>query len=356
MVFTWIDSLAKYGYSAYLSKFQYKEALTEGFTNPSFTAEINNKNLKEFENAFRKITNKDQFAKYSIIGEVCFWKLFTKSDPHNPTNKLLNHIKFKYNFQKFCLALRNLEKNPTLEYFKKFRLACNQPNGFAVPITFLSFYNPEKYPMADAVIAHWWNKNKDKYGYNKSPNFLPDGIISGFPDFVENNWKVYLIWSDFCQEYAQNLTRKSKIPWRARDVEMAIFFNHQKGITQLTRFEKPDDLIPYMPSETSQITGVINTNPIIDENKSRAHHLLVNGLKFEEVNQLNDAYKFFKQAINYDPENIFIRIHVAFCLQKMNRYSDAAKCYRKILEIDPINDDAILGLSICLQKISPKKK
>jgi hypothetical protein len=356
MVSSWTDSLAKYDYSANLSHFLLKNAYPGGYSTPSFSAEINRTDTRQFENAFRTIITEKQFSKYSIIGEVCFWKTYTKPDPHSSTKRILNHIKYQYNFQKFCSDLHNLAMNSTLDHFQKFRLSCGQPNGFAIPITFLSFYQPDKYPMADAITADWWNKNKDRFGYSHSPEFHPPGMISGFPEFIENNWNVYRYWVDFCQEYAGILTQKTHIKWRARDVEMAVFFNHQKGVKQLSSFEEKNDSgTPQKPECTVQkITSDNNSNSIDFKRESR--RCLVKGLKLKENDLLEDAYVHFNQATIYDPNNLMAWFNMAYCLQKKNKYSDAMKCYTKILDIDPNDEEAKLGLSNCSLKLNPVQK
>ena len=272
MVLTWVDALAKYDYYADLVQFKNQNEYPEGFTTPSFKSQINSTNTREFEDSFRKVIEEQQFSKYSIIGEVCFWKIFRKHDPHSLTIRMLNRFKYRQNFNNFCSDLNCLSENPTLENFNKFRIICGQPHGFAVPITFISFFRPDKYPMADSVIAHWWCNNKERFGYASSHDFSPYGMISGQDDDIENNWNVYLRWMDFCQKYASILTLKKQLIWRARDVEMAIFYNQQKGLVPLSKLE-----------ETSKLS------PISDKN-------------VKKKSEINWFEKFNKQSTNYAPK------------------------------------------------------
>ncbi|MGA2918681.1 hypothetical protein [Methanoregula sp.] len=242
MVLSWSTALANYDYYADLAKFRDRDEYACGFTTPSFQAQVNGSNTRIFEDSFRTVIEEQNFPKYSIIGEVCFWKIFTKKDPHSLTKLMLNRFKSSKNFNNFCISLHNLSESPTLENFKDFRKICGQPHGFAVPITFLSFFTPDKYPMADSVIARWWCNNKERFGLRSSHEFWPYGMISGQDEDIENNWTVFNQWTNFCQKYASILTSKTQINWRARDVEMAVFHNCQKGLTSLSNLENTSKL------------------------------------------------------------------------------------------------------------------
>lgn len=252
MVTSWRTALDSYDYSADLSKFKDKNEYAGGFTTPSFQAQINPTNIRLFEDSFKKVIEGQNFSNFSIIGEVCFWKIYTKKDPHSLTKHMLNRFKYEKNFNNFCLNLHNLAENPTLENFNNFRTICGQPHGFAVPITFLSFFRPNKYPMADSVIAHWWCENKERFGYASSHDFCPYGMISGQDEDIENNWNVYHRWMDFCQKYASILTTKTQINWRARDAEMAVFYNCQKGLIPLGKLEDTGKTNPHKDKSVSK--------------------------------------------------------------------------------------------------------
>jgi hypothetical protein len=234
MVSSWSNALENYNYHADLAKFSDGNDFSGGFTTPSFQSQINGKNIRLFEDSFRRIIDERDFSKFFIIGEVCYWKIFTKKDPQSLTTQMLNRFKYSKNFYNFCIGLHDLSENSSLENFNKFRKICGQPHGFAVPITFLSFFRPDIYPMADSLIAHWWCNNKERFGYASSHDFCPYGMISGQDEDVENNWIVYHRWMEFCQKYASILTTLTQKIWRARDVEMAVFYNCQKGLIPLS--------------------------------------------------------------------------------------------------------------------------
>jgi hypothetical protein len=108
MVTSWSTALDNYDYYADLTKFKYKDEYSGGFTTPGFQAQINHTNTRLFEDSFRKVIEEQNFSKFSIIGEVCFWKIYTKKDPHSLTKQMLNRFKYEKNFNNFCLNLYNL--------------------------------------------------------------------------------------------------------------------------------------------------------------------------------------------------------------------------------------------------------
>ena len=268
MVSSWSAALENYDYNADLSKFSDRNEFSEGFTTPGFQARINHNNTRLFEDSFRNVIEEQNFSKFSIIGEVCFWNIFTKKDPHSLTKQMINRFKILKNFTNFCIGLRDLSENSTLENFNNFRKICGQPHGFAVPITFFSFFRPDKYPMADSVIAHWWCDNKERFGYASSHEFWPYGMISGQDEDIENNWNVYHRWMDFCQKYASILTTKTQIIWRARDVEMAVFYNCQKGLIPLSRLEEGRKLQPQIDEHINKKTEINWFANVDNQNKN----------------------------------------------------------------------------------------
>ncbi|MEI6900797.1 MAG: hypothetical protein WCL00_13040 [Bacteroidota bacterium] len=209
MVTSWLTALQNYNYYANLAEYENRDQYSDGFTKPSFTVAIDGSNTKIFEETFRTVIEAKLYSRYSIVGEVCYWKLFNKNDPNSLTTRMLNLLENQEKFREFCINLHNLAENPNINNFKKFRQSCGQPNGFAVPITFLSFYRPSQYPMADAYVSLWWNENKLKFGYGSSNDFIPKGRISGEAEYVEHNWCAYGQWTNFCQKYSLLLTKSS---------------------------------------------------------------------------------------------------------------------------------------------------
>lgn len=186
-----------------------------------------------FENKFRRAI--DTHRNFEVAGEVCFWKNYKNFQARNQlTENLLTHLKTQDNWDNFVKAVKQISKNPSYNNFGILQNACGQKKGFAVPITFLAFYNPTEYPMVDKIIAYWWAENRASYGYGASPIFSQrdDGWIqTSTISQKKQNWDAYIHWQRFCNEYAIRIAKYCGFNWRARDVEMAIWGAHERNIS-----------------------------------------------------------------------------------------------------------------------------
>ena len=224
MLDNWIKAYKSYNWNVDLSKFQDASKYQN-----AFNSVITPQKLINFETSFRvQINSSDNFS-FVRAGEVCFWKNYGAFQNRDAiTEKLLKYLSLREHWDKFSLTIQNLSKNPKFENFLYLSTACNQPYGFATPITFLAFYQPTDFPMVDRHIADWWNNNSDIFGYKKDLIFnCPNGTISK----SEKNWDAYIYWTIFCNEIAKIMTNKYKIPWRPRDVEMAVWQAQKYKIT-----------------------------------------------------------------------------------------------------------------------------
>jgi len=186
------------------------------------------------ENEFRKAINTHR--NFKVAGEVCFWKNYKnfKSKRNTLTEKLLTHLKIRDNWNSFVRAIKQISKNPSYDNFLVLQNTCGQKYGFAVPITFLSFYNPSEYPMVDKKIAYWWTENRASYGYGTSPIFSQRGngwIQTNTISRRKQNWNAYIHWKRFCSEYAMRIASYCGLNWRARDIEMTVWEAYKRNIS-----------------------------------------------------------------------------------------------------------------------------
>lgn len=56
----------------------------------------------------------------------------------------------------FAQAIQGIARDITWDSFKRLRASCGQVSGFATPLTFLSSFDPERFPMVDQSIGDWW--------------------------------------------------------------------------------------------------------------------------------------------------------------------------------------------------------
>ena len=217
----WIEALSSFHWKLDLATFK------EAQNHPGhFDRVVGPDNLQDFEDRFRDVVEKD--GAYVVAGEVTYWKIIGSFESRNNVAlSILSHLEDPANWQKFRTSLILLAQDPSFGNFQKFQNACNQPQGFALPLTFLSFYRPLKYPMVDKFIAQWWGAYKDDCGYGDAPDFVrrkENGWIDATSQkALEQNWNAYLSWTAFSRTEAIWVLRKCGLAWRPRDVEKAIW-------------------------------------------------------------------------------------------------------------------------------------
>jgi hypothetical protein len=212
---SWENALLQYNWTVNLRNFKSKAQF-----NGYFNQIIDKNNVQHFEDKFR--SSLDSELDFTVSGEVCYWKNYGSFRSRDElTAKLLTLLSEPANWQSFVCDLTELATNPTYENIDRFRITCGQPNGFATPVTFLSFYNPKEFPMVDRIIGDWWNANSPKFSASWATPFAQRE--DGWLPLNKQNWSAYLEWRDFCSQCALLLTLNSERHWRARDVEMAVW-------------------------------------------------------------------------------------------------------------------------------------
>lgn len=220
---TWISAHKKYNWAVNLTHFRWARNYRDHFNHI-----ISPANIIEFEDRFRESI--DQFGSFVTAGEVCFWKNYGSPQKRRDelTMKLLQHLQVSDNWNNFVQAIRELSNDPSWDNFKALQKTSNQPSGFATPLTFLAFYRPVKYPMADKHIAFWWAENRARHDYGSSPVFSQQ--FDGWIKPVKQSWEAYICWARFCREYARLIMRDYAMNWRARDIEMAVWEAQKRGL------------------------------------------------------------------------------------------------------------------------------
>ncbi|MFQ5872084.1 MAG: hypothetical protein ACE5IB_08000 [Candidatus Geothermarchaeales archaeon] len=224
---SWRKAHERYRWTVNLSRFKESERY-EGYFDRTITA----RDVTLFEDEFRDAV--ESGASYVLAGEVCYWRNHSNPNPHNLTRNLLNHLKSESNWAKFRHSLGTLATNPTYHHFEGIIEACRQTGGFGTPLTFLAFYEPERYPMVDKHIVDWWAEHRKEFGYGDEPKFSQrrDGSIQPHTrEQRKQNWRAYLAWARFCVEYSQKLGESCGLHWRARDVEMAVWMAQKGGMS-----------------------------------------------------------------------------------------------------------------------------
>jgi hypothetical protein len=205
---TWIKAYTSYNWTVALSKFQEAEKYQN-----AFNSVITPQKLIEFETSFRREINSPDNLSFVRAGEVYFWKNYGAFQNRDTiTGKLLDHLSVRQHWDRFSSAVQNVAKDPKYDKFLDLVTACNQPYGFATPVTFLAFYQPTDFPMVDRHIAEWWNNNSDLFGYEKDLKFsYPTGTIPK----SQNNWNAYIYWTifcNYCKDHVNEISHRVEAP------------------------------------------------------------------------------------------------------------------------------------------------
>lgn len=163
--------------------------------------------------------------------EVIFWKLYSQPGRRNQTTcRVASHfLDQSVSPRSLWQGCMSYIKTPTKETFKSFqKLFGFRSQAIAVAATFPAFLNPVSYPMVDTRIAKWVGACMDEH--NEVDNAGPQLIR---PPFLNAKNRTVLTLSDFefmqcwikwCAHIAYKLTNRTSFSWRARDVDMAVFF------------------------------------------------------------------------------------------------------------------------------------
>jgi hypothetical protein len=186
----------------------------------------------EFELHFRKHAQK---ALEPWL-EVVYWKLYSQLACRDRiTRQVSSHFRQgEGNLAKslwqacnkyICNKYKEPPKRANFDSFR--RLFGFSSQGIAVVATFPAFINPASCPMVDTRIAKWVGNCMT--AHNEADRIGPQLIR---PPFCDSNRTVLTMadyefmqhWNRWCVYTAQKLTKLTPINWRARDVEMAVFY------------------------------------------------------------------------------------------------------------------------------------
>lgn len=217
MPHTWVKALESYNYPVYLNRYQRAKQFP-GFFNKIIIGD--RETTIEFENYFQRMAPNH----IEVYFEVVYWKLYSQPNTRNRiTNKVVENIQIqKVKPGELWDAIQTFIAYPTISNLQRIRnlLGFKTP-VLAVVLTLVSFANPEKFPMIDNRVADWVNSNLDFHNKNRKNKLTK--FNKKYTSLQEDDFNNYLNWVEWCREVAEVLTILTKMNWRARDVEMAVF-------------------------------------------------------------------------------------------------------------------------------------
>ena len=234
MVESWKYYLSKYDYPVQLWKFEIAKQYPQHF---KMEIRGDHKDTVAFEDYFRE----NMINSIEVYYEVIFWKYFSQPQFRQVgTGRIVEFIEERgVDAKSLYQSIHDFTEAPSIRNLKKIRwLLGISSRVLAVPLTLVSFYDPSSFPMIDNVVAKWVNRNFEGYSKNKTYPLTP--FDRKYTSLQDNDFDNYINWKNWCCEMAEVLTDKTNTPWRARDVEMAIF-------TYERRRKKSDNVLPLDP-------------------------------------------------------------------------------------------------------------
>ncbi len=137
---------------------------------------------------------------------------------------------------------------------------------------------------------------------------------------------------------------------------MALFFLSKEDFDTAERYVK--EVLYVQPSNVTGLNtrGLINLkrgnlrvarwifeNKVLREDPTSTEALTNLGYTYIKLEQRPLAMRYFKQALEADPENMAVRMNIAAMLLEHLDYSGAFDHYTKVLSAQPNNDEAMIG-------------
>jgi len=222
---SWITALNRYNYPVSLAKYG-RSGEFPGF----FTRDIpgDRTSTIEFEDYFR------ESSEHSIepYVEVAFWKLCGRKRRFEArVNDLVDHLWGQgVTASELRCAVDLFVAKPTKTNLSVMRalLGVKTP-VLALALTYPAFVDPDRFPMVDTNTARWVSENAEICSRSAAKKLTR--FEGGRSSVQDNDFDNYLNWVYWCRETAEILIARTDTPWRARDVEMAVFTAAREGLS-----------------------------------------------------------------------------------------------------------------------------
>ncbi len=220
---TWENALRAYWYPVNLNAFADARCYP-GWSN--YNLETGDRRATvQFEDRFRTHAPKAIESWY----EVVFWKMFSQRGRSDAkTRDVIGKLQRRaISARTLWQACSEYVKRPSRSAFESFRkLFGFETSAIAVVATFPAFLDPEHFPMVDTRTARWVRDSFEKH--NAVDPSGPQLVLPRFPGngrsvLTMDDWAFVEAWTAWCGHTAGKLQGSSRVEWRARDVEMAVF-------------------------------------------------------------------------------------------------------------------------------------
>jgi hypothetical protein len=252
---SWHQAFTNYHYAVDLTRCAAREHYP-GWFNCDLRSGNSEQTIR-FEDHFRK------HGKYHIEVwyEVVFWKMFTQGRGGRgnfQVKKLIEHVNAnRVSSGDLWSACYEYTRSETRETFGKLskRLGFSAGNGIAITATFPAFMEPNRFPMVDTRVAKWVSACASRYNSAEptGPQLVPPVYPgNGRTVVTMADWPFVSAWTQWCRHAACKLNAATclvkadkadaALNWRARDVEMAVFWAWGDKGQQRPAFDLPTGL------------------------------------------------------------------------------------------------------------------
>ena len=218
---SWQNALGAYRYGVDLTQFRDAAGYPGWFNHSTGTG--GRSETAEFEERFRRYGPDNLEAWYQVV----FWKLFSQPKfRQGHTRNVIRRLSGNTTASELWELTQSYVERPCRTRFRELRQKFFRSGVVATVATFPAFVCPEKFPMVDTHAAQWAYANACKHDYVSvgGPAIVAVPEISPNHTVVkESDWRFVSSWTAWCQFTAELLSEAAQNPWRARDVEMAIF-------------------------------------------------------------------------------------------------------------------------------------
>ena len=221
MVDSWLKARNGYSYPVRLNQYERSTEYTNHFKK---NIGGDRASTVSFENYFRKNCVKV----VEVYFEVIFWKLYSQpAYRQQGTSRIIDYITERgVPAESLAQSLHTFIEQPNRRNLTKIRkLLGISTNVLAIPLTLVSFYQPENYPMIDNVTAKWVNMYMKRH--NECTQAKLTRFSRNYTSLRYNDFENYLNWVNWCNEIAEKLSSQTDLKWRPRDVEMAVFTDYR---------------------------------------------------------------------------------------------------------------------------------
>ena len=221
---SWIEALDSYCYPVDLSTYKNAAAYLDYFER---TLPGDRASTIAFEERYRKRASSDIAATL----EVVYWKMYSYQGQRDRRTRIIAETIEENGTTPLELdsAVQRFAKHMDRVHLQDLRdLLGLKSKVLALALTFPAFASPDTIPMVDIQIARWVNDNHEAHSRNRENRLTPFRL--NYTSLQDNDFESYLNWVAWCGEMSDILSECTKMEWRARDVEMAVFTAKKNGL------------------------------------------------------------------------------------------------------------------------------